>query len=466
MFKRIVTLDSILKTIIVNKLNWIAYRKKLQPLSTFQYKLTLSDRDFYKSLKNINPAFILEFKKASPSLGILNDFDPRFVAKIYKKYASAISILTDEKYFNGKFEFIPIIREIAIHQPILCKDFFVDPYQIYLARYYQADAILLILSILNDHQYIFLKKLAKSFNMDVLTEINNQEELSRAIRLNAKIIGINNRNLHNFSISIKNTFKLASNIPKQIITISESGIKNYHQLRQLKSIVQGFLIGSALMTKKNLENSVRKIIMGHNKICGLTRLKDVKISKNAGAIYAGFIFCKSSPRYIDHKKAIEISKMVSIKYVGIFCNEEIHTISKIAQKILFYAIQLHGIENQIYINKLKKQLPSNVKIWKSITLTKNNMNQKLSFKNVDKYIFDNIYGGSGSPFDWNLLKYYKLNNIILAGGLNLKNCILASNLGCFGLDFNSGVEDFPGIKNKNKIISLFRSLREHKIIIH
>ncbi|XBC43571.1 MAG: bifunctional indole-3-glycerol-phosphate synthase TrpC/phosphoribosylanthranilate isomerase TrpF [Buchnera aphidicola (Meitanaphis flavogallis)] len=457
-------LTSILQKIIKNKLSWIANRKKIQPLSTFKNDITLSDRNFYQSLKQTHPAFILEFKKASPSLGVLNNFDPKFVAKTYKKYASAISVLTDEKYFHGKFEFIPTIRNIAVNQPILCKDFFTDPYQIYLARYYQADAILLMLSILNDYQYLLLKKLAKSLNMGILTEINNIEELNRAINLNAKIIGINNRNLRDFSISMTNTPYLASKIPKNIIIISESGIKNYHQLRQLKSVVQGFLIGSALMIGSNLENSIRKIIIGNNKICGLTRLQDVKISKKYGAIYAGFIFCKSSPRYINFETAININNVILMKYIGVFCNEDIDSIIHLVKYLSLYAVQLHGKEDQIYINNLRKKLPENIKIWKAISL--NNKNKPSNFKHVDKYIFDNACGGSGSPFDWSLLKNQELKNVILAGGLNIKNCILASNLGCFGLDFNSGLEISPGIKDASKIASLFHSLREHKIIIN
>ncbi|XBC43052.1 MAG: bifunctional indole-3-glycerol-phosphate synthase TrpC/phosphoribosylanthranilate isomerase TrpF [Buchnera aphidicola (Kaburagia rhusicola ensigallis)] len=457
-------MTSILTKIIKNKLSWIVNRKKIQPLSIFKNDIILSDRDFHQSLKKTHPAFILEFKKASPSLGVLNNFDPKFVAKIYKKYASAISVLTDEEYFHGKFEFIPTIRNIAVNQPILCKDFFIDPYQIYLARYYQADAILLMLSILNDYQYLLLKKLAKSLNMGILTEINNIEELNRAINLNAKIIGINNRNLHDFSISMTNTPHLASKIPKNIIIISESGIKNYHQLRQLKSIVQGFLIGSSLMVKTNLENAIRKIIIGNNKICGLTRLQDVKMSKKYGAIYAGFIFCKSSPRCINFETAININNVILMKYIGVFCNEDISIIIRLVKYLSLYAVQLHGQEDQIYINNLRKKLPENIKIWKAISL--NNKSKPLNFKYVDKYVFDNTHGGSGSPFDWLLLKNQELNNIILAGGLNIKNCILASNLGCFGLDFNSGLETYPGIKDKSKIKLLFRSLREHKIIIN
>lgn len=116
---------------------------------------------------------------------IRDDFDPARIAAIYKHYASAISVLTDEKYFQGSFDFLPIVSQIA-PQPILCKDFIIDPYQIYLARYYRADACLLMLSVLDDEQYRQLAAVAHSLEMGVLTEVSNEEELERAIALGAR----------------------------------------------------------------------------------------------------------------------------------------------------------------------------------------------------------------------------------------------------------------------------------------
>lgn len=133
---------------------------------------------------------------------IRDDFDPARIAAIYKHYASAISVLTDEKYFQGSFDFLPIVSQIA-PQPILCKDFIIDPYQIYLARYYQADACLLMLSVLDDEQYRQLAAVAHSLEMGVLTEVSNEEELERAIALGAKVVGINNRDLRDLSIDLQ-----------------------------------------------------------------------------------------------------------------------------------------------------------------------------------------------------------------------------------------------------------------------
>ena len=178
------------------------------------------------------------------------------IANVYKHYASAVSVLTDEKYFQGNFEFLPLVRGI-VSQPVLCKDFMISEYQVYLARYYQADAILLMLSVVNDETYRVLAELAHSLGMGVLTETSNEEEFERALALGAKIIGVNNRNLHDLTVDlnrvVKLTEKYADRIPADVRIISESGIYNHKQIHQLQKVAHGFLIGSSLMGKPRFE---------------------------------------------------------------------------------------------------------------------------------------------------------------------------------------------------------------------
>ncbi|WP_343377790.1 bifunctional indole-3-glycerol-phosphate synthase TrpC/phosphoribosylanthranilate isomerase TrpF [Buchnera aphidicola (Formosaphis micheliae)] len=448
---------TILQEIISNKLIWLKERKKKQPLNSFYNNVHRTRINFLKQIQNVHPFFILECKKYSPSLGLINStFDLNKICDVYKKYASVVSVLTDEQYFHGKFEFLSIVRSI-ITQPILCKDFFIDVYQIYLARYYQADAILLMLSVLNDEQYNILSYTAKFLNMGVITEINNIKELERAINLKSEIIGINNRNLHDLSIDINRTKTLAPLIPNHIHIISESGINSYSQVRELSALVNGFLIGSTLMKSHNLDFEIRKIIIGQNKICGLTQTIDSKISEEAGAVYGGLIFVKNSKRYINIEQAIKIINTAYLQYVGVFQNEDINLIVSLVKELSLYAIQLHGNENQNYINVLREKIPSSTYIWKALSIK--DKFPILNLKFIDYYLFDSIYGGSGTQFNWSILFNHNLSNIILAGGINLKNCIYASKLGCAGLDFNSGVEDSQGKKNKKKIISVFHSLR-------
>lgn len=201
-------MQTVLAKIVADKAIWVEARKQQQPLASFQNEIQPSTRHFYDALQGARTAFILECKKASPSKGVIrDDFDPARIASIYQHYASAISVLTDEKYFQGASIFCRSLASAP--QPILCKDFIIDPYQIYLARYYQADACLLMLSVLDDEQYRQLSAVAHSLKMGVLTEVSNDEERERAIALGAKVVGINNRDLRDLSIDLNRTRQLA-----------------------------------------------------------------------------------------------------------------------------------------------------------------------------------------------------------------------------------------------------------------
>ncbi|QCI17675.1 bifunctional indole-3-glycerol-phosphate synthase TrpC/phosphoribosylanthranilate isomerase TrpF [Buchnera aphidicola (Acyrthosiphon lactucae)] len=449
--------ETILKKIIQDKHDWVSWKKEKKPLINFKNKINKKTRNFYNSLKEKKPCFILEYKKTSPSLGIIrNNFDLVEISNVYRKYASCVSVLTDEKYFHGNLKFIKIVRKY-VTQPILCKDFFIDPYQVYLARYYDADAILLMLSVLDDIMYQELSRIAKKLNMSILTEVNNKEELKRAIQLNADIIGINNRNLHDLSIDLNRTRILSNLIKKDIIIISESGITKYRQIKELSKFVNGFLIGSHLMSQNDLEKSVRSIMFGHNKICGLTRSIDIKVSEKYGAIYGGLIFIKNSLRYITKKVAKNIIINGKLRFIGVFQNENINIITKISEELSLYAVQLHGNENNQYIDELRKILPKKIKIWKAFSIQSKFPNRNL--ENVNRYVFDSSFGGSNTSFDWSILYNHVLDNVILAGGINVDNCILASKLNCSGLDLNSGIEISPGIKDHKKIKLIFQRLR-------
>ncbi|VTP14142.1 Tryptophan biosynthesis protein TrpCF [Phytobacter ursingii] len=452
-------MQTVLAKIVADKAIWVAARKEQQPLASFQNDVVPSTRRFYDALQGTRTAFILECKKASPSKGVIrNDFDPARIAGVYKHHASAISVLTDEKYFQGSFDFLPIVSRIA-HQPILCKDFIIDPYQIYLARFYQADACLLMLSVLDDEQYRQLSAVAHSLNMGVLTEVSNEEELERAIALGAKVVGINNRDLRDLSIDLNRTRQLAPRLGAGVTVISESGINTYAQVRELSHFANGFLIGSALMSHDDLDAAVKRVLLGENKVCGLTRAQDARVAHEAGAIYGGLIFVASSPRAVDVAQARTVMAGAPLQYVGVFRNAPVETVSANVEQLGLVAVQLHGSEDQNYIDTLRKQLPDSVQIWKALsvgdTLPARNLNH------VDKYLFDNGQGGSGKRFDWSLLSGQTLDNVLLAGGLGADNCVEAAKTGCAGLDFNSGVESEPGKKDAEKVASVFRTLRAY-----
>ncbi|WP_318388283.1 bifunctional indole-3-glycerol-phosphate synthase TrpC/phosphoribosylanthranilate isomerase TrpF [Enterobacter sp.] len=453
-------METVLAKIVADKAIWVAARKEQQPLTSFQNEVVPTTRRFYDALQGTRTAFILECKKASPSKGVIrDDFDPARIAEVYKHHASAISVLTDEKYFQGSFDFLPIVSQIAT-QPILCKDFIIDAYQIYLARYYQADACLLMLSVLDDEQYRQLAAVAHSLDMGVLTEVSNEEELERAIALNAKVVGINNRDLRDLSIDLIRTRQLAPRLGAGVTVISESGINTYAQVRELSHFANGFLIGSALMEQDDLNTAVQRVLLGENKVCGLTRIEDAQAAYDAGAYYGGLIFVPSSPRVITDEQALLITEAVpGLHYVGVFRNAPLPMVVAKAEQLALTAVQLHGDEDQAYIDALRAALPANIQIWKALSVATTLPARDL--RHVDKYVFDNGQGGSGERFDWSLLAGQDLSNVLLAGGLSADNCVQAAQTGCAGLDFNSGVESQPGIKDASKLASVFRTLRAY-----
>ena len=462
---------TVLQKIVLDKAQWVKAKETEFPLSQFKEKIQKSDRSFYDALAkgtHQKPAYILECKKASPSKGLIRaEFNLEEIANVYKHYASAVSVLTDEKYFQGNFEFLPLVRDI-VSQPVLCKDFMISEYQVYLARYYQADAILLMLSVVNDETYRVLADLAHSLGMGVLTETSNEEEFERALALGAKIIGVNNRNLHDLTVDLNRvvelTEKYADRIPADVRIISESGIYNHKQIRQLQKVAHGFLIGSSLMGNQDLKNAVREVIFGENKVCGLTRAQDVKIVYENGALYGGLIFAEHSKRCVSLRQAQELVTTAPLRFVGVFQNQEIDFIAKISSQLQLYAVQLHGTETEGFITALRQQLPKNTQIWKAISVN-TEAQSTVDFTddlNVDRYIFDsqteNQQGGTGKTFDWSLIPENLKHKIILAGGISPNNVEQAIQQNCLGLDLNSGVESSAGVKDEEKVRLVFEKI--------
>ena len=462
---------TVLQKIVLDKAQWVKAKETEFPLFQFKQNVQKSDRSFYDSLAkgtHQKPAYILECKKASPSKGLIRaEFNLEEIANVYKHYASAISVLTDEKYFQGNFEFLPLVRDI-VSQPVLCKDFMISEYQVYLARYYQADAILLMLSVVNDETYRVLADLAHSLGMGVLTETSNEEEFERALALGAKIIGVNNRNLHDLTVDLNRvvelTEKYADQIPDDVRIISESGIYNHKQIRQLQKVAHGFLIGSSLMGNQDLNNAVRSVIFGENKVCGLTSAQDVKIVYENGSLYGGLIFAEHSKRCVSLRQAQELVTAAPLRFVGVFQNQDIDFIVKIANQLQLYAVQLHGVETEAFITALRQQLPESTQIWKAISVNTESQSA-VDFTddlNVDRYIFDsqtaNQQGGTGKTFDWSLIPENLKHKIILAGGISPNNVEQAIQQNCLGLDLNSGVESSAGVKDQEKVRLVFEKI--------
>lgn len=205
---------------------------------------------------------IAEVKQASPSKGkIRDDFNPVEIARTYERHgAAAVSVLTDEKFFGGHLEFVPQIRqEIAL--PILRKEFIIDSYQVIESRAWRADAILLIVACLDRFQLRDFRQMAEELGMDVLVEVHDEAELDTAIESGARLIGVNNRNLHTFETNLDTTVRLASRIPPEIPLVAESGIFTREDVMRMgEAGAKAVLVGEALMRQADIGSAVDALL--------------------------------------------------------------------------------------------------------------------------------------------------------------------------------------------------------------
>lgn len=260
---------TILKEILQTKVTEVAERSRERSLSELKAQALDQDpaelRSFQQALQakidqNL-PAVIAEIKKASPSKGIICDvFNPEFIAKSYEQAGAAcLSVLTDRRYFMGSERYLQEARQ-ATSLPVIRKDFMIDPYQVYEARTINADCILLIVAALSDGQMQDLEGAAIECGLDVLVEVHDAQELERALRLKTNLLGINNRDLHSFEVSLNNTFKLLPQVPAGKLLVTESGISTPDDVAQMRSHdVHAFLVGEAFMRNPVPGDELKKL---------------------------------------------------------------------------------------------------------------------------------------------------------------------------------------------------------------
>ena len=253
-------MSDILKRILATKFDEVSKSSSQIPMHTLRSdaetslkETGLKPRGFARSIEEKIalglPGVITEIKKASPSKGVFReDFNPATIAKSYElNGAACLSVLTDKEYFQGSPKYLREARH-ACSIPVLRKDFLVDPYQVYEARAMGADAILLIASALDDAQMQDFESIATDLQMDVLVEVHDEAELQRALRLNTSLLGINNRNLRTFEVSLDTTINMLKDIPSTKRVVTESGILTHADVKKMRDAnVQAFLVGEAFM---------------------------------------------------------------------------------------------------------------------------------------------------------------------------------------------------------------------------
>jgi indole-3-glycerol phosphate synthase len=256
---------TILDSILATKREEVAGAKRERPESTLRRRLAdvPPSRDFLAALSAGPPIrLIAELKRASPSKGVIRaDFDPVAIARTYQQHgASCISVLTDEPYFRGSLEHLRQVRA-AVDLPLLRKDFIIDPYQVVEARAAGADAVLLIAECLDDELLARLHDAIVELGMTPLVELYDPANVARVLRIGARLIGVNNRNLHTFEVDLEHTLRLRRQIPADRLLVGESGIRTRADVERLEAAgVQAMLVGESLLVRADVGAAVDELL--------------------------------------------------------------------------------------------------------------------------------------------------------------------------------------------------------------
>lgn len=426
----------------------------------FPFEAALRQQDFN---------FICEVKKASPSKGIIAEHFPYLdIAKEYEVAgAAAISVLTEPDFFKGDKKYLQeIARTVKI--PVLRKDFIIDEYQIYQAKVWGASAILLICACLDVPTLTKFRELADSLGLSSLVEAHDEHEVQMAIDCGARIIGVNNRNLKDFTVDVQNSVRLRNLVQDEVIFVSESGLETPEDIQVLRDNN----IGVALMgeTFMRSPNKIEKLAYLYGptyytpkvKMCGISKVETIPAVVEAKPDYMGLVFAPSKRQVTMeqakmlvealHKQCKEQNNTVSIKTVGVFVNETIDNLVTIAKEANLDAVQLHGDEDEAFIQSLKER--TNVEVWNAIQIRSASDAEAWIDSSADMLLFDAYHkderGGTGDVFDWSCLDIFE-RPFMLAGGIDSTNVARAiRTVRPYGIDISSGIET-NGVKDDEKI---------------
>lgn len=447
----------------------------------FPFEAALRQQDFN---------FICEVKKASPSKGIIAEHFPYLeIAKEYEVAgAAAISVLTEPDFFKGDKKYL---QEIAstVKIPVLRKDFIIDEYQIYQAKVWGASAILLICACLDVPTLTKFRELADSLGLSSLVEAHDEHEVQMAIDCGARIIGVNNRNLKDFTVDVQNSVRLRNLVQDDVIFVSESGLETPEDIQVLRDNN----IGVALMgeTFMRSPNKVEKLAYLYGstyytpkiKMCGISKVETIPAIVDAKPDYMGLVFAPSKRQVtVDQAKTLveELHKQYAnrynrdaeqysnqtlihqefIKTVGIFVNETLDNLVTIATEVNLDVVQLHGDEDEAFIQSLKER--TNVEIWKAVQIRSAADAEAWIDSSADMLLFDAYHkderGGTGEVFDWSCLDEFE-RPFMLAGGIDSTNVARAIRMvRSYGIDISSGIET-DGVKDNEKITAFTKLVR-------
>ena len=481
----------VLRRIISLKRQGVSKARRLKPIDALKMELTTAPptRPFRQALiktRAYQINIIAELKQASPSSGMLR---PKLdVASLSRELeasgASALSILTEERYFKGNLGRLREAKQ-ACGLPVLRKDFIIDAYQVWEARAAGADAVLLIAAALDDKVLRDLAALARELGLSVLVEVHDRRELERSAEIRPALLGINNRSLRTLEMTLATTRELLPHRPPGCLVVSESGFSRKEELEEMRRWgVDAFLIGESLMRAPDPGAALRHLTGGPAarsgpaplggpaaarqgppalkvKICGITRVEDARLALECGAWAIGFIFHPGSPRYVTVERAAAILRELpaGTLAVGVFVDAPLAQVNSAVRAAGLRGVQLHGAEGPEFAAAVEAgEVIKGLRVGPGFDAAAVDAFPQCRIL-LDTFQ-EGVPGGTGKVCDWKTArKAQERRPIILAGGLGPANVVEAvTQVKPEGIDVSSGVEARPGIKDPEKIRRLFQAL--------
>jgi indole-3-glycerol phosphate synthase/phosphoribosylanthranilate isomerase len=441
-------------------------RAQHQDVSFYVRQSRPSQRSLANALGGPRLGYILECERALPfGERTTTDFDTAALARTFAPFADAISLTTTQTHFEERREQISAIRD-TVDLPVVLNDVIVDPYQIYEARYFGADAVTLMPAVLDGDVFAKCLAVARTLDVDPIAAILDEHDLERALDEGIDLIGVDNRDFDSGGLDLESTLALAKKIPEHCTRLVIGGISEHHQVSRLREHVDAVLAGGTLAETGDVPRALRQMIFGRVKVCGLAHAEHAQAAWEAGAIFGGLIFAPGSARHVSYDRARSICASAPLDFVGVFVDDPMDDVACCAKRLSLSAVQLHGNESNDSILELRRRLPDHVEIWKAVHVHQTLPN--LSATHADRMLLDNFergVDGSNMVFDWSLLSQMderSRQKIILGGGLTPDNAARADQFGTWALDVNLGVESSAGIKSRPLLERFFRALRGDK----
>ena len=421
---------------------------------------------FEAALRKSSLSFICEVKRASPSKGLIAPVFPytEIAGEYEKAGADAVSCLTEPCWFRGSLDILREIRQ-AVSLPILRKDFTVDPYMIFEAKEAGADAVLLICSILTEEEIREWLLLCRRLRLSAVVEAHDEEEILMAVRCGARIIGVNNRNLGDFTVDMENAKRLRACVPEDRVFISESGVKSRRDVETAERMgADAVLIGETMMRARDKKQKLQELRglpfreMPLVKICGLRTEEEIDFANRLRPDFVGFVFA-ASRRQVDPEKAkmLRAGLDPKISAVGVFVDEDPETVIALLLDGTIDIAQLHGHETDEMIAGIRERTMRPV--IRALIPAGGDDDSWKNYPHADMLLLD-AGSGSGKTLDWSILKNVDAP-FILAGGLTPDNVREAvRTVRPFGVDVSSGVEYPEGGKSFEKMKRFVESARD------